>query len=273
VNATNPIGGLLDSTDGARGNMPYAVRLRDQISHLDLFATAGATKPLKVLNNPHRRKSMTVDFVMSEDVHRPFATILLVMLVITSVVLFQTEDCLAAEQVTITGPGGKPLSIKLPDFMRPKITGPDGKQYQQEGQVVGITDSGMQVPVSVFIGGLPFSCSPLNVRGKMETGWTIKIIGADKDLLLPAKDSGVPLYNSLSPTGVVKSELFTHALNVTWEFTKSGIVFLVDGIQYTSEKDGARIAFTDGGVIVEGFRIAPAEKKDPAKRVIFGDGA
>ena len=112
-------------------------------------------------------------------------------------------------------------------------------QYISTGFSFVDTSKGKSI-AALMRGGLPFSPSPMKVRGRLPKPNEIVIEGYDseKNLLLPSKDSIVPLeFNMGFPGGQLsagaKLELgvsYSHAANTTWRFTKPKIVFEADGV-------------------------------------------
>ena len=79
---------------------------------------------------------------------------------------------------------------------------------------------------------------------------------------------GIKEGNVLIPEeGSITIPDFESAVNVTWEFTKPGLVFQRDGCIYTSKVEGATIQFTKEGVLVKDFKISEKPKpKAPHKK-------
>jgi Skp family chaperone for outer membrane proteins len=127
---------------------------------------------------------------------------------------------------------------------------------------------GYSQAISLF-GGMSFSPSPLRVsEGKeMQDPLTIRIVGTnDKGELVAAKDSGVPVAESFDPkTGKLGSEMYTHAVNVVWQFAKAGITFEAEGVTHKAEKAGATISFTKDGVRMDGIRKIKEGSAAPAQ--------
>ena len=85
---------------------------------------------------------------------------------------------------------------------------------------------------------------------------TIKIIGVERcNTLVPTEDSEVPVALSFDPrTAIMKSQWFTARRKCYLEFTKPGISFTVEEVEYVSEKAGAAIRFTVEGVRMDGVK-------------------
>lgn len=62
-------------------------------------------------------------------------------------------------------------------------------------------------------------------------------------------------------TGTVTFRRYAQAVNITWKFAKAGISFEANDGVYVSEKDGATIAFTKTGVVMDGIKKTPKQKK------------
>lgn len=128
----------------------------------------------------------------------------------------------------------------------------DGKKYNVMGQCVGMFD-GKKVPVTIY-SGTPFVPGQLNVNGELTIPLKIIIDSFENGHLVPMKDSPVPIYMNVDAySGKLESKMFTHAVNVTWEFVKPGIEFTVAGTLYETEKKGATISFTKNGVNIKGI--------------------
>ena len=134
-----------------------------------------------------------------------------------------------------------------------------GEKFYQIGQRTAI--EGKKVfPVAIY-GGVPFIPLPLTVDGELKNPITIKIISCQRGLLLPTQDSPTPLLEKFDPdTNKKESKFFTHAVNMTWEFTKPGISFEADDTTYVSEKAGAIISFTKEGIKMGGIKKIPTRK-------------
>ncbi len=128
----------------------------------------------------------------------------------------------------------------------------DGKKYYMIGQRVGIF-GGKQVPVGIY-GGAPFKPKDLKTDGELTSPLLIVITSYENGELIPAKDSPTPLYMGFDVSaGKLESRMFTHALNVTWQFATSGIEFTAGGTIYRTEKEGATISFTKDGLKMDGI--------------------
>jgi len=151
--------------------------------------------------------------------------------------------------------GGKPVNIDISPQMAKQFgwsLKEGDKEYLRLGQRVG-PDGQKVIGVAVY-GGLPFMPSSMTVKGELELPLMIKIIGTKDRELVPSEDSLVPVYEQFNPyTKQLTSKLYTQASNVTWQFTKAGIEFTVDGIVYIAGKEGAIVAFTKNGVRLEGI--------------------
>lgn len=127
-----------------------------------------------------------------------------------------------------------------------------GRKFNIWGGMVA-TRGDSKVPC-MLIQGFPFPPSPLKTDGELPPGTPIRIESYDKERkeLQPASDSWVPVIeptsNNNEPTALA------HAVNVLWQFTKSGITFEADGATYKTEKADATISFTKDGVKMEGIR-------------------
>ncbi len=85
----------------------------------------------------------------------------------------------------------------------------------------------------------------------------IKIDKSEGGLLTAAQDSAVPTDMALDKSGKLQMRFLTHAVGVTWLFTKAGLSFVADGKRYTSEKAGATIEFTKSGVKMTAIKVTP----------------
>lgn len=112
------------------------------------------------------------------------------------------------------------------------------------------------------VAGLPFPIDRLTVdrRGKLEET-IIDIEDAKEGLLIPLKDSAVPINMGFGENNEFGASFFTHALNVRWRFAKPGIRFESEGKVYQVQKSGATISFTEQGIKVDGLNVTPKREK------------
>jgi hypothetical protein len=75
----------------------------------------------------------------------------------------------------------------------------------------------------------------------------IKIEGYEKGFFVAAKGTSVPTHMTVEG-GNLDFKFLTQGVNVVWEFVKPGIRFETKEGAYISEKAGATIRFTKGGV-------------------------
>lgn len=110
---------------------------------------------------------------------------------------------------------------------------------------------------------------------------SLKYTQTDKDTILITegfsyqKDRELTVPHLMGIKGVKEGKVFIpdegsvtipgyeSAVNVTWEFTKPGLIFQRDGCIYTSKAEGATIKFTKEGVLVKDFKIS--EKSRPKR--------
>lgn len=140
-----------------------------------------------------------------------------------------------------------------------------GSVLYQEGAKVAIEKNGKKETITIpvyGVAGIPFPASPLKVDATATLMATkIMISGIENGLLLPELSSAVPMYIGQTNDGKKENKFFTHAINVSWEFTKSGIFFDTDDAKYISEKAGATIQFTDNGIKMDGIKKMQKTKK------------
>jgi hypothetical protein len=126
----------------------------------------------------------------------------------------------------------------------------------QEGVDVTIVKEGKSETqrLAVYgVGGLRFPVGTMEVDRRAKLSKTIiDIENANGNYLIPSKESAVPLHMSVDENGKTQISFFTHALNVIWRFTNSGIKFDSGDSRYEVQKSGAYISFTEDGVKVDG---------------------
>ena len=116
-------------------------------------------------------------------------------------------------------------------------------------------------PVALY-GGVLFPPGTIKVDGALTSPLKITITGVANGKLVPTEDSMIPVLEQYNPySGEFKRELYTHAANVTWKFVKKGITFEAEDGTYVTEKDGATIRFTKGGVKMNGVKKVKNAKK------------
>jgi len=140
----------------------------------------------------------------------------------------------------------------------------------QEGVKVKIGKNGKKeiITIPVYgVAGIPFPPSTLKVDTNATLLTTrIMLCGIEDGLLLPEIESAVPMYMGLY-NGQIEKTFFTHAIGVTWEFTKQGISFEADDATYVSEKAGATIQFTGNGVETKGIKQVLKKKKKTIRTI------
>jgi hypothetical protein len=134
----------------------------------------------------------------------------------------------------------------------------------QEGVDVTVTKDGKDTTerIAVYgVAGLSFPVKRLEVDRRAKLIKTVINIEDTKDgLLIPNKDSAVPVNMGMDDTGKQGMSFFTHAINVSWCFAKTGMKFDSDESSCEVEKAGATVSFTEDGVKVDGVKMTPKEK-------------
>lgn len=148
------------------------------------------------------------------------------------------------------------------------ISKPDPTGYRimyQEGVDVTVTKDGKTTEerIAVYgVAGLPFPVERIEVDRRGKVGNTVIDIEETKEgLLIPKKDCAVPINMGFGENNEFGASFFTHAVNVTWRFTKSGIRFESKGKVYRVQKAGATISFTQEGVKMDGVNTVPKGRK------------
>jgi hypothetical protein len=88
---------------------------------------------------------------------------------------------------------------------------------------------------------------------QFKTPTVIKIEGYENGFLVATKGTAVPTHMAMEG-GNLDFKFLTQGVNVIWEFVKPGIRFETKEGVYISEKAGATIRFTKGGVQMKGIK-------------------
>ncbi len=141
------------------------------------------------------------------------------------------------------------------------------KSFRIFGGAILETDNG-RVPVMLAY-GLPLLWpKALATEGLFPNPLVITIVASkdDKRQLVVADESAVPMTEPApDATGTVTFRRYAQAVNITWKFAKAGISFETEDGVYVSDKDGATIAFTKKGVVLDGIKKTSKHKEHDAK--------
>lgn len=129
-------------------------------------------------------------------------------------------------------------------------------------------DGNIQIRSILYYGvaGFPFPASTLKLDSSItiyQTTIDIDSIDAEGNIFFPNMKSAVPVQYGLDERGSPFMSLFTRAINVTWRFSKAGMIFSADSNRFKTTRSGATISFTKAGVKLDGVVKAPSTVKKP----------